>query len=469
MKISGFFISVIFIFLSGSCNTGPPEKFIAVNLVGYNIDQPKKALLVNAGTERFEVIRAEDSEVVYSGVAGEVKEPDAATGDKVTVIDFSEFKLPGEYLIRSAEDRTVRSTYFRIAPDIYNAVTRTVLQSYYYHRCGTSVGNGKPWAYDACHLDDAPFYGNPDSVRNVTGGWHDAGDYNKFSVNTALSAGLLLYLYEKNPAIFADRYLDIPESGNGIPDLLDEVSRTLRWLMKMQRSDGGIYHKVSQKKWVGEFLPHEDTETRYLFEVSSGATAGFAAVAALGARLLEKINPDFSEELKISSLSAWSYLEKHPGNVPEGGFTNPSDVIGGDYGDPDDSDERLWAAAELYRLTSDDYFLDYFSDKYESSGRRDIPPVSWKNVQSLVFKSFLKSDLPDSYANLEKIIRDRVVRHADSILAVQEQNNYLNLIHHSEYYWGSNSVGLAYALDLLHAHELTTDQTYRNSALYQLH
>ncbi|MCC5941170.1 MAG: glycoside hydrolase family 9 protein [Balneolaceae bacterium] len=457
------------IFVLPGCALLPEDQFIAVNLVGYEADSPKQSFVINTESTDFKIVRLHNSEVVLSGRVEELAEADSISGDRLAIIDFSGLNTPGEYVIKTSGEPDLISHPFKIEENVYHDALIAMVKSYYYHRCGTAVGDKTEWSYNVCHLDDAPFFRDPETSKRVTGGWHDAGDYNKFSGNTALSAGLLLYAYDLDPAAFTDHQLDIPESGNGIPDILDEVSWALKWLLKMQRDDGAVYHKVSQEKWIGEFLPDQDPSIRYIFDVSSAATASFAAATALGARHLEEFNPSFSLELYSAAQKAWDFLENNPGNEPEGGFKNPPGVTGGEYGDPSDLDERLWASAELFNLTDSEVYLDFFIQNYNRLSLSNIPPISWRDAESLALRAFLSSNIPDRYSNEREVIKTHIINHADSILEVQKANNYKNLLQKDQYYWGSNSVGLAYAFDLIHAFEISGELEYRLAALDQLH
>ena len=467
--VSHHFFSIVLILLLSGCNQTSEEQFIALNLVGYEAGSLKEAYVVNTETEHFEIVRIHDSEVIFRGRVKSNIEPDSISGDRVAIIDFTSFSYPGDYVIKTTGNPNLISRPFKIEENVYHEALLTMVRSYYYHRCGMAVGNGEEWNYHICHMDDAPYYDDPNRSKPVTGGWHDAGDYNKFSGNTALSAGLLLYAYDLNPDFFSDHQLQIPESGNGVPDLLDEVSWALKWLLKMQREDGAVYHKVSQEKWIGEFLPNHDPSTRYIFDISSAATASFAAATALGARHLKDYHPSLSEDLRDAAINAWNFLVMNPENLPEGGFKNPNGVSGGEYGDPTDLDERLWAAMELYNLTNSEDYLEYFVQNYNQINFSKIPPLSWRDAESLALRAFLSSNTPENHLNVRQTIRAHVLNHADSILKVQRMNNYRNLLQIDEYYWGSNSVGLAYAFDLIHAYEISGRSEYKRAAKDQLH
>lgn len=461
-------IIMVLVILAG-CSESQPEPFIAVNLVGYNMDDPKHALLVNSQASAFEITDEQGTEIFYSGTVEETFMPDEITGDTTALIDFSDFEMEGEFLIRVDADTEIAPQKISIGNDIYKSSCLTSIQSYYYHRCGTPVQNGKPWNHDGCHKEDARFFDDNERHQDVTGGWHDAGDYGKFSINTALSSGLLLYLYEMRPDRFTDGQLDIPEAGNGVPDLLDEVKWALEWLMKMQDDNGGIFHKVVQKEWIGEFLPQEDPGERYIFEVTSTSTAGFAAVAALGARLYEEFDSEFSAELENAALAAWHFLQEEPDIVPAGGFKNPPDVKGGEYGDEFDIDERLWAAAEIYRLTGQDNYLEYFTENYQELLYGDIPPLSWRDFHTMALSAFLNSEATEAYTAHQEFVLEELEEHADRLLQRTYDNSYNTLLKEDEHYWGSASANLGYTYLLIQLYEKTGDREYYKKALDQLH
>ncbi len=463
--ISCMFIAILFI----NCQPLPQQPFIAVNLLGYNANDSKQALLVNTSATGFEIIDPATSELVYEGSIIDTSPPDPSTGDQTSVIDFSDFGSKGYFMIQVKEKPEVKSQQFLVGSNLYKDATLTAIQSYYYARCGTAIDNQTRWKHASCHLNDGIFYDDPTKHKDVTGGWHDAGDYNKFAINTVLSVGLLLNLFEMKSAMFTDGQLNIPESQNGTPDLLDEVRWSLEWLLKMQDERGGIYHKVSQKKWVGEFLPEDDPEQRYIFEVSSNATAGFAAVAALGAELYHSYDYAFAEQLYNASLRAWRYLEEHPEIQPSGGFTNPPDVTGGEYSDSDDTDERLWAAAELYKLTGGQQYLDYFVETYPTIEILELSSLSWRNFHAMALSSFLQSNVDKENQKHQQHILRNLIAHAEGLLHEHKSSNYKTMLNEREYYWGSNSVTLGYAYLLIQLYEQTGIQRYYDAALDQLH
>ena len=117
--------------------------------------------------------------------------------------------------------------------------------------------------------------------KDGIGGWHDAGDYNKYTVNGAFTAGMMLQAWEHFSDRLAALKFDIPESENDVPDFLDEVRWELDWLLKMQADDGRVYHKLSTLQ-VRRFHPAGSRRKarRYFSPWGTAATADLAAIMA---------------------------------------------------------------------------------------------------------------------------------------------------------------------------------------------
>ena len=128
------------------------------------------------------------------------------------------------------------------------------------------------------------------------GGWYDAGDYGKYVVNGALSTGQMLLLCTLYPQAVTDQALHIPESGNGISDLLDELKYELDWLLTMQDEDGGVFHKLTAKNFSGFVSPEAYDLDRYVIGKGTAASLDFAAVLAQAARLLAPTNEFWSQK-----------------------------------------------------------------------------------------------------------------------------------------------------------------------------
>jgi endoglucanase len=442
------------------------QRIIKINQSGYRPGDSKVAFVTGTDPQTFEVINASTNEKVFSGEANNPMTFDRATGDNVYALDFSAIMIPGDYTI-FIPSLSETSFKFSIRNNVYDECAVKTLESFYYQRCGTEVNNGTVWKHSECHLKPSLFYDDPAKEMNTAGGWHDAGDYNKFVPSTAVSAAFLLYAFEDNENYFFDGQLNIPESDNSIPDILDEAIWSLKWLLKMQKEDGGIYHKVSIKKWTAENLPDKETDKQYIFRVSSTSTAGAAAAAALGARLLNEYDKQLSSRLLKYAVKAWNFLTKNPGNIPPGGFKNPPDVSGGEYGDDNDSDERLWASIELFRLTGSEEYLAYFLSNYKKVGGPNYT-ISWKNTANFAYYSFLKLNPLENIEARTNIIANINI-YSNELLKRTEAGGFKCILNTNEYYWGSNSVAAGYAFDLINIYFVTNHHVYRNAALDQLH
>src|SRR5471030_407605 len=147
-------------------------------------------------------------------------------------------------------------------------------------------------------------------------GWYDAGDYNKYIVNSGISTSTLLSLYEDFPSYMKTVKLNIPESGNHIPDVLNEVLWNLRWMLTMQDpNDGGVYHKLTNAKFDPMEMPDKDQTPRYVVQKSTAATLDFAAVMAQASRIFRnfpKELPGLADSCIKQADMAWDWAVKNP-------------------------------------------------------------------------------------------------------------------------------------------------------------
>jgi endoglucanase len=170
-------------------------------------------------------------------------------------------------------------------------------------------------------------------VNCFRGGWFDAGDYSKYVLNAVPAVFRLLYGYDIVPTKYGDDW-NIPESGNGIPDVLDEAFWELTWLEKMQTSDGGVYNKVASESWESGLPQVADLAGyayRYILPQSTEVTAVYGALFAMAARIWRPFSSSISSRFLNRSLLVWNFLLQRPTQIPVGGFKNPSGHISGPY------------------------------------------------------------------------------------------------------------------------------------------
>lgn len=339
----------------------------------------------------------------------------------------------------------------------YAAVFEDVCRMFYLQRCGCAVNLSGAFSHPACHLTEARIYGT-EEFKDVSGGWHDAGDYGRYVVPAAKAVADLLLAYSAAPSAFSDS-LGIPESGNGLPDILDEVRYELTWMKKMQRDDGGVYHKVTCGAFPGFVLPHQETEELILSPVSTAATGDFAAAMAMAYSVFRAFDPAFAQECLHAAERAWKYLCV-TGSIP---FANPEGIVTGEYGDADDADERYWAACALYAATGGKAYHEYIKIKYNPAWAADL---GWADVGAYGNTVYLGigGEMTDGFLN--SMITNGLLRTADRLVELAHSNAYA--VTAEKYIWGSNMTVLNNAMLLLMAHDIKPRNTYLDCATRQL-
>lgn len=460
--MNSFYALLITLFFS---LTAFSQNFVVVNQVGYKPGQEKK-VLCNFSCDSFTVLQNETNEIVFSGDMNKRIEKDPATGMIVFEGNFTGFTKEGEYYVSIGEQK---SYPFVISNNVFNVAYKTSLKGFYFLRCGTELPEefAGEFIHEACHLDDGYYHQSTylEGKKETTGGWHDAGDYGKYIVNAAISVGELMMAYEHFPEYFNQDDLIIPESGNDIPDILDEIRYELEWMLKMQHSDGGVFHKITSENFSGFIMPENHTDKRYLMEISSTATADFAAVMAMASRIYKEFDNQFSEKCLKAALFSWEYLVNNPEIMPEKGFHNAETVNTGQYGDSDDRDERLWAASELYVTTNEETFLFYYKEHFEEKPLFESE-MAWPNVDALAHLSMLKHEATDK-ENQEKL-KDALLSFCDEVVEKYEISGFFAAMNPIEYVWGSNSVILNKTILLINAYELTGEEKYLQATFHQL-
>ena len=448
-----------------------PTTEIKVDQAGYLAGAPKFAMVVSkAASGDFTVRRAADNKVVFSGKLGAPLD-DADSGDRVQAADFTGLVEPGKYYLDVAG--VGRSWTFPIGSDVYSRVYYLAMRSYYGQRCGTAVDLGPEFPgfkHEACHLEGAYHASSGKSGAHVSkGGWHDAGDYGRYIVNSGISTGTLLWTWEMFGARIRDIKLNLPETGNGVPDILNEVKWNLDWMLSMQDDDGGVWHKQTSEKFCDFIMPEKDKFISFVIGTgrepfkSSCATGDFAAVMAIAARAYKPYDAAFAERCLKAARMAWAWLEKYP-NVT---FDNPPGVVTGGYGDRNCGDERLWAAAELWRTSGDDAFQRYFLDHYAEFRKmlRPAGPQNWGSVSNMALWTYVLGGGKNAAANA---IRQDSLAAADQIVA-RAGSGYRISMTSSDYIWGSNGELANYGLQLLVADALQKDPRYVRAAWEDLH
>ncbi len=391
---------------------------------------------------------------------------DEASQDMVWHADFSQLTVNGEYqMIVNGESATCQ---FRIGEDIYRTLNYFLCKALYFQRCGMALEEQYAGVFhrESCHegmairLEDYEKFeqGSTEEIRkfDVRGGWHDAGDYGRYTTAAATALAHIFYAYQLCPNSFEDT-LNIPESGNGIPDILNECLYELRWLLKMQMEDGSVCHKLTSMRHANFVMPNQDLRQMILFPVSTMAVGDFAAIMALASRIYGKYDHDFAQTALQAAKKAWGWLENHPEFI---GFKNPSGSNTGEYEDKEDWDERLWAACELYRSTKESAYLDKVWEWIPQIS--DLTAMGWADVAGFAGWALLEEDFKyvtnipecEQTKKLKKMFKDKLMSEADKIQEISSRSGYLVAMENEDYGWGSNMILLNRAMILATAYLL---------------
>lgn len=449
---------------------------IRLNQIGFYPDGPKAAVVVDAEAGSFSIRPAGGGEAVYSGALG-AAETWGPSGETVRLAEFSDLAAPGEYVVEV--DGVGASYPFRVAEHVHQDVARGALKAYYFMRASVPLEGAYAgrWARPAGHPDDRVLVHNSaatasrpaGTVISAPGGWYDAGDYNKYVVNSGISVGTLLLLMEQYPEYAAALETGVPESGDGVPDLLDETLVNVRWMLTMQDEDGGVYHKLTTANFAGEVMPHRATATRYVVQKGTAATLDFAATTAQASRVVARYDdvfPGLADSLRAAAEAAWAWAEANP-NVAynQGALANPT-ISTGAYGDGSFSDEFDWAAWELFLTTGDAAYLD----ARPIPARPSIGTPWWGGVREMGYYSLLANrDEIGAEVDVDAL-RDALLRQADGLLADREASAYDVVMggQTSQFNWGSNSNAGNQGVTLVIAYRLTGDRRYLDAAISNL-
>ncbi|MGN0150874.1 MAG: glycoside hydrolase family 9 protein [Wujia sp.] len=451
----------ISLFVTDSSNAeqivGAPKPIqVKVNQIGYKPDDKKTVVVTSKNDMKFKVVKADTEETVYIGEYGALAF-DAALGSDTKQGDFSDFKTPGRYKIISSPSGA--SYEFSIGEGLYDDIYKDVILMLYNQRCGSALDKdiSGDFAHDACHMQEAVIYGDDSGKTvDVSGGWHDAGDYGRYVVSGAKTVQDLFLAYEDYGYDADD--IGIPESGNGTPDLLDEAKYELDWMLKMQdQASGGVYHKVTGLVFPETVLAVDETEQMVLAPISYTATGDFAAIMAKASVLYKDIDSTYADTCLAAAEKAFAYLEANPDMK---GYQNPEDIVTGEYPDSGKADEYLWAAAELYIATQDGKYLDATKAALETNYTTGL---GWASVGTYPLYDLAKAEGIDETVRSQA--KDAVIEDANTTLAKCKKSNlYVSM---KNFPWGSNMVIADDGMLFLMANNLESNAEYAEYAQRQ--
>ncbi len=447
----------------------PEPPAVALNQAGY-LPQNRKIATVPAqlAASPFGLRDETTGQTVFRGTVGSPVR-DQCSGDRVAAADFSPFQQPGRYRLATASGE---SGPFVIGADAYREPLRLAMRAYYGQRCGCAVDLGGGYRHPACHSDGAfhPTSGRSGVVANH-GGWHDAGDYGRYVVNSGITVGTLLWAWELYPQALRGINLGIPESGGKLPDYLAEVRWNLEWMLSMQDADGGVWHKQTSEKFCRFVMPQDDRMTSYIVGIGSPpykstcATADLAAVAAIAARCYGEYDADFAQRCLAASRGAWAWAVAHPDVM----FLNPPGIATGPYEDRDGRDEILWASGELWRTTGEPAYRDAFlSESKALPVATYVWTPSWPSVAALGYWTVAMSGRPGSDAVRDQVVA-RTAQDTEFLLARARASGYGQTLAPPDYIWGSNGMAANQSLLLMVSDHFQPNAEACEAALNNLH
>ena len=426
----------------------------AVNQLGYLPDSFKTAVFSNDPGNYFTVFRADDDTPVYHGIIGNLRD-DKRYGEFNYIGDFSDLKEEGVYYLMS--ETGVGSFPFTISSDPYRSLYKDVLRFITLQRCGCDIPTdfGGVYGHEACHTAEANRTIYLEEFMDVSGGWHDAGDYGRYMQTSVKAAVPLLLSYLINRETIDDASL---EANNGVPDVLDELRWGLDWMLKMQTEGGAVYNKVTTRLFAGLIRPEEDKENLYVLAPWTLTTAGFAGTAALASLAFAEYDPEYSARLKEAAERSGEFLLGHEPDEP---FKNPSEFATGDYTDTDESDERLLAYASLYLLTGKESYYEAGKKLFESSSFTSLPSNNLYDYGRFVFIEATHAGDPFREQLLDQLIRD-----AENDISVLHETNYPCPLR--DFSWGSNQIICDHIFLQESAWYFTGKERYRMYASHEL-
>ncbi len=448
--------------VAGGASAADPA-IVKVNQIGFLPDAQKLAVVPQGPATRFEVVPAAGGKPVFSGVLTAPVRWDAS-GETVRIADFTGLVAPGQYRIKV--DGLPLSDAFPIKADNYRALSIASLKAFYFNRTAIALmpQYAGAWARPAGHPDDkvlvhASAASNSRPAGTVIAsskGWYDAGDYNKYLPSSGITTYTLLAAYEHFPRWFDKLDVNIPESGNGVPDVVDEAMWNLEWMLSMQDpADGGVYHKLTNLKFDAMVLPHlAQKEPRYVVAKSTSAALNFAATMAAASRVLapyQKQYPGMAAKMLAASEAAFKWAQANPAVL----FKNPADVVTGEYGDARVDDEFAWAAAELYISTGKDSYYTALQPETVSATN-----PAWDDVRGLAWMSLAHHRERLTPLADRRLIAARVDGLAQRLSQEWRTSGYRVPMRAADFVWGSNAVMLNQAMMLLQGYRLNGKPEY---------
>ena len=484
-----YFLSILFIIVTvSSVRAKDAQIYLRVNQVGYRVADDKIAIAFSHNKQaiEFALIDTKTSKRVWGPVKVVKNEGEYGRFKYHYFLDFTSFRKSGVYKIRIVGNGA-ESLPFQIGKNSYKELADSMLIFMRQQRCGYN-----PFLDQVCHRTDGrTVYGPmPDSSYiDVSGGWHDAGDFLKYLMTSSNTVGRLLFSYRENPEKFGDRVDALGHlEPNGIPDILDEAKWGLDWMLKMHPAHDELFHQVADDRdhlgavWK---LPSTDTANygwgpgsyRVVYYATGkpqglwkykNTSTGVANLAGRYAAVMAMASQIWKRDLS-DTVTANRYLRAAK-QVYKMGLAQPGNQEGTPYLSPFRyhestwTDDMEWGAAELYKSTRVKKYLTQ-AKQYA----RKIGSTSWMGRDTTLhyqYYPFMNLGHYELFSLVDKAFQDTLAGYyragLQAVYDKAEKNPYLVGF---PFIWCSNNLASALINQEILYKKMTGDTTYSRMAL----
>jgi endoglucanase len=442
------------IFAQQSVNAINP---IRLNSLGYTPKSEKIITIVAKKCAKVILKKAEDNSIVFQAkVTGPFNQQDMNL--VYWKADFTGFQATGNYYVEVVD--LAKSNVFPVNQDVYNYPYYTAMRGFYLWRCGagvTEIVGADTFSHAACHMDDGHWDYTEVGKQHTdgTGGWHDAGDYGKYTVNAGITLSNLFFTWQLFGEKLKSIPLNLPVTAGEMPEFLEELKWETDYILKMEFPDGSgrVSHKLTRLNFEPFVLPELDTTSRYFSEWSTNANANFSAIMAMAARFFKPYNPEYAAKCLEAGIRSYKFLMSNPTDVP----CNFKDFNTGTY-QANDKQARLWAASELWETTGDAVYLSDFEKMTPEFAVKVDVNWDWSDVKNLGMFTYLLSKRDGKNPDLYKLIKNDLMLVADSVIHGVQSDAFGRPF--NKYYWGCNGTIARISVTLGVANQLNPDEKW---------
>ncbi len=497
-------ILLIFMMCYAVVIQGQNSDFIHIDQFGYLPHHTKVAIISNPEVgfnsslayvvgNTLEVRDAITDAVVFTGspLVWDTGNVHSQSGDSGWWFDFSSVITPGDYYIFDPTNNE-SSAVFEINTNVYDKLLKTASKMFFYNRCGfvKSQPYALPGFEDTMSFAQDEFtrdvydQNNTATTKDMRGGWFDAGDYNKYVTFASGPVHQLLWAYQENTSLFTDNF-NIPESGNGIPDILDELKWELDWLLKMINTDGTVHLKMGSRNYAENSAapPSTNTDTRYYAPTCTSATIAASGMLAHAAKVFGEIPSlnAYASILEDKAILTWNAVIDDLNNHTLEENCDDGSVVSGDA-DRDAQEQRQMAlstAIYLFDLTGDSSYNNYIIAN--SNDTLVLSNENWDNYNLESAEALLHYT---TLANAHSALVNTILSSATT----SSSNNYNNYFQFNEldlyraysndwtYHWGSNlpkanmgNLNLLFKKHQINSTDTSTFELRAKEALHYFH